>query len=170
MVGKFKKLKEAIKNPPPERLAAIEYRSHAFHMLGVMIVSVILIYKGFWYIIFAFLFSLGVSYSQMMSSYHKYKMIQKFNPYNPPDLKDDPSPTRRRSRIIKEVFGKYPYWLILVSSFAFALFIIDPAQSGFTFKLSYFLLSIFIFVILYYFGMFFIANIVYKKRNKLKGG
>ena len=98
----MERLKEAIANPPPERLASIEYRSHFLSILGILVVSVVLFLKGFWYIIFALIFGVGVSYSQGMTAYRKYKNIlaimgkeEKFE-----DLKDDISPTRMRGKII----------------------------------------------------------------------
>lgn len=165
-MNKFKQLKEAIKNTPPERLAAIEYRSHAFHILGVLIVSVILTLKGFWYILFAFVFTLGVSYSQMVGAFQKWEVIKKFNPENLPEVTEDPSPTRRRTRIIKDQFGKVIYWMALVSSFVFAYGFINFTTQPWYGQLAYVLLSIFIFVILYYFIIFYFANAMYKRNNK----
>ncbi len=73
---KLKELKEAIKNTSPDRLAKIEYQSHFMQIIGVALVCGILIYKGFWWIIFAFVFSLGVSLSQGISAYQKYHAIK----------------------------------------------------------------------------------------------
>jgi len=77
-MSKWKEALEKMKSPPPERLAKIEYQSHFMGMIGVIVASIFLVYKGFWYIIFAFVFSLGVSYSQGMAAYQKYKMILQY--------------------------------------------------------------------------------------------
>ena len=69
------KLIQAIKNPPPERLASIEYKSHFLQGIGITVVCIFLIAKGFWYIIFAFVFGVGISYSQGITAYKKYQMI-----------------------------------------------------------------------------------------------
>ena len=74
-MNKYQEWKQAIKSPPPERLAKIEYQSHFFQMIGISFVCIILLFKGFWYIIFAFIFGLGISYSQGMSAFIKHRNI-----------------------------------------------------------------------------------------------
>ncbi len=97
-----------IKALAPERLAKIEYQSNFLQIIGILAVCVILIYRGYWYIIFAFIFSVGISYSHGIASFKKYKMIMQLHGtiYDP---KTDKSPTRRRSHVIKTVFGRIPY-------------------------------------------------------------
>ncbi len=169
-MGKWEQILKAVKDPPPERLAAIEYRSHMLNILGVMMVSIILIYKGFWYIIFAFIFGTGVSYSQMVGSYRKYLAIREFNPMKYPSIEKDPSPTRKRSRIINEALGSNIKWLISIISVIVSLFIINPSESGWAVKAAYPLLVMFIWILIYYFPTFWIANMVYENDKKLKGG
>ena len=116
-MGKIEKLKEAIKNPPPQRLAQIEYRSHLFQSFGIIFVCIMLIMKGFWYIIFALIFGVGISYSQGMSAYMKYKAIMSYvEEEKPEDFENDISPTRRRSKIIHSVFGSKAHWLSIIVS------------------------------------------------------
>ena len=119
-MSKFQKLKQAIKNPPPERLAKIEYRSHMYQAFGISFVCVMLIFKGFWYIIFAFIFGVGISYSQGMGAYQRYKVIMEIKgEENMEDFEDDISPTRRRSKIIRP-YGMY---------FARSLLLLNSKQS-----------------------------------------
>ena len=106
-MNKFQQLKQAIANPPPDRLAKTEYQSHFLNILGVFAVCIILITKGFWYIVFALIFSIGVSYSQGITAYRKYLMIKEAMGDTTISVDQDPSPSRRRDRIIKQRFGKW---------------------------------------------------------------
>ncbi len=169
-MGKWEKLINAVKSPPPERLAAIEYKSHALNILGVFMVSIILIVKGFWYIIFAFIFGTGVSYSQMVGSYQKYLAIKEFNPMKLPDIDKDLSPTRRRSRRINETLGVNIKWLVSIISVIISLLIINPTNAGWGVKAGYPMLVMFTWIIIYYFPTYWIANLSYNHNNKLKGG
>jgi hypothetical protein len=108
-MSKLELIKEALKNPPAHRLAAVEYRSHFLNILGVLAVCIILISKGYWYVIFALIFSIGVSYAQGMGAYQRYKVLMKFNPPVQVPIEKDISPSRRRQRYIESVFGKFRF-------------------------------------------------------------
>ena len=164
-MGKLKELKEAIKNPPPERLASIEYRSHAMNILGITAVTVILIAKGYWYIVLAFIFGVGVSYSQMMSSYAKYKAIREFNPMVQPLLEDEKSPTRRRRRIINESLGKGISLLSSIISLIISMVILNPTQEGWYIKTAFVFLVFLLWVIIYFFPIYWIALIVKNQKG-----
>lgn len=160
-----------MKNPPPERLASIEYRSHAMSILGILVVSVILIASGFWYIIFAFIFGIGVSYSNMMTSYAKYRAIREFNPMAVTPLDEEKSPTRRRQMIIKEALGNNH--ISLLSSLIAVLLattILYPGGEAWYVKVAYTLLIFLLWIVVYYFPMYWVALIVNKFSKKLKGG
>ena len=96
---KLQELKQAIKNPPPERLARIEYRNH-FYLIGAYIFAGGFLFRaGFWYIIPIFIFSSLISYSAGMSALMKYRVIKQFVPeVKPKDYEKDISITRRRSK------------------------------------------------------------------------
>ena len=116
-MNKLKNFKEAIQSPPPERLAKIEYQSHFLQMLGITVVCFFLILKGLWYIIFAFIFGLGVSYSQGMSAYTKYRnILEMVEPDHPLNFEEDISPTRRRSKIINHVFKNTAHWSATIAA------------------------------------------------------
>ena len=174
-MNKFKQLKQAMKSPPPARLASIEYKSHFLQMIGISFVCMMLIIKGFWYIIFALIFGLGVSYSQGMTAYQKYKTILSITRPESSELIDqDISPSRRRSRIISYTLGAAPKWI----SFSFAAFlpmivlnillkvptITILNRVSYTFYYLFFMTLFHI--IIYYILIFQIANYKYKKQIK----
>ncbi len=168
-MNKYQEWKEAIKSPPPERLAKVEYQSHFFQMLGISFVCIILLFKGFWYIIFAFIFGLGISYSQGMSAFIKYTNIMAL--IKPEDFKDydkDNSPTRRRSKIINYVFGSTAKWVSIFIAAVVPLFFIQFAESRITFSLAYVMMMAVIFVLVYFLLFYWAANAVYQKEVKVK--
>ncbi len=168
-MSKFQELKYAVKNPPAIRLAAIEYKSHFLQMLGIVLVSIILIYKGFWYIIFALIFQVGISYAAGMSAYRKYKLFEKLNPQKVIPIDKEISPSRRRDRIIKESTGAWSKWIALFAALIIPIFILDLGVSGwerFFFTIKYIFLSSLFYIMVYYFGIYFISNMIYN----MKGG
>ena len=168
-MNKYQEWKQAIKTPPPERLAKIEYQSHFFQIFGITIVSIILIFKGFWYIMFAFIFGVGISYSAGMSAYIKYRNIMAL--LQPEDFKDydkDNSPTRRRSKIINHVFGSTAKWISILISAVVPLFFIQFAESRLAFSFAYVMMMAVMFILTYFFLFYWAANLVYQKEVKGK--
>lgn len=168
-MNKLQELKQVIQNPPPERLARIEYRSHFFQMFGISVVCLFLILKGFWYIIFAFIFGIGISYSQGMTAYAKYRAISALlKPEDPKDFMDDPSLTRRRSKIINYMFGSTAKWASIIVA-VFASFTMIPVTvSRWVMILAYMISIPLIFVLMYFFFFYWIALSYYKKYRRLK--
>ncbi len=168
-MNKYQEWKQAIKTPPPERLAKIEYQSHFFQIFGITIVSIILIFKGFWYIMFAFIFGVGISYSAGMSAYIKYRNIMAL--LQPEDFREydkDNSPTRRRSKIINHVFGSTAKWISILISAVVPLFFIQFAESRLAFSFAYVMMMAVIFILVYFFLFYGAANLVYQKEVKGK--
>lgn len=164
---KFQKLKEAIKSPPPERLAKIEYQSHFMQMMGISAVCIFLFIKGFWYIIFAFVFGLGVSYSQGMTAYQRYNMIMSLTqPEKITDYEKDVSPSRRRGKIIQSVMGKVPRYVSIVLAVGGSVMFIDPTISRWLLIPAYVFSIIFGFIFLYFFIFYWICYPIYKRRVK----
>jgi len=162
-MGKFKEFKEAIKNPPADRLAKIEYQSHLLQALGITFVSIVLIIRGLWFIIFAFIFALGINYSQGMTAYKKYKNIKEFMPKEEPkNYKKDISPSRRRSKIIEYEFGKTPKWAAIISS-VLAVFVMELTfnTTWLIRSLTYPLFIGFMFWLIYFVLFYRIANKIY---------
>lgn len=164
---KLQDLKKALSNPPPERLAKIEYKSHFYNILGNLVVSGILVAKGYWYILFAFIFTVGVSYSQGVSAYQKYLMIRKFNEENPSSVEMDKSPTRRRRRIIEEQIAGWLTYLPILIGILIAFLIYNPLGTPWYTKVAFTFFVVIIYLILYYFPMYWIA--LAKKRLIKKG-
>ena len=138
MKSKYKQFREAVKNPRPDRLAKIEYQSHFMGMLGITIVCIVLILRGFWWVIFAFVFGLGVSYSQGMKAYITYNNIRSLmEDENPADFKKDISPTRRRGKIIVYAFGEKAKWLSSVIAVVISWLIIGTSFNRWILMLVY---------------------------------
>jgi len=156
---KLEEIKKAISNPPPERLAKIEYQSHFLQGLGILVVCAFLIYKGLWYIIFALIFGVGVSYSQGITAYQRYKAILSVigNQYDP---HKDKSPSRRRGYIIESVTGKYFWWTSILSSIILTYIIIGT--NTWYQKLSFPFFAVFFHIITYYFIVYWLVVPHYK--------
>lgn len=168
-MGKYQDWKHAIKNPAPERLAKVEYKSHFFQMIGITIVCIILIVKGFWWIIFAFIFGLGISYSQGMSAMIKYRNIMALiKPEHFSEYDHDISPTRRRDKIVTYVFGKSAKWVALIMGVILSFVILGTQYSRITLSLLYPIVSIIFYLMLYFFVFYWIAYPAYKKEVKLE--
>ncbi len=162
-MNKLKQLKEAIKNTSPDRLAKIEYQSHFMQMIGVSTVCGILIFKGFWWIIFAFIFSLGVSLSQFISAYQKYHAIKDIigDTY---DVNKDKSFTRKRDYINTQVFGPVMKWACGFVSIVTALFLVPYNTWYLKILFSFSIIAFYIFF--YFFFTFWFANKFYKENKK----
>jgi len=163
MQSKIQKLKQAMKNPPPERLAKIEYQSHFLNIMGVLIVCSFLVYKGYWYIIFAFIFSLGISYSQGMTAYAKYKVIKSLRGGEEEDIESDISPTRRRTKINKQIFGKYSS--ILSAFLAIVITYLLVGVETWYQKIAFAMVVLFFHIIIYFFIFYWISYPIYKRRK-----
>ncbi len=160
-MSKKQQFKDAILNPPPGRLEKIEYRSHFLQILGVLFVCAILISRGFWWIIFAFIFSLGISYSQGVAAYRRYKTLMMYQEEYDPEI--DKSPTRRADYVIKEVFGNWTWIWACIAAIAITYLIVPLTTIWW--KISFTMILFFIYLILYY-GVFYnIAKLIYGKEK-----
>lgn len=157
-MNKYQQLKKAIRQTPPERLAKIEYQSHFMHMVGVTTVCSILIWKGFWWIIFAFIFSLGVTYSQWISAIQKHKGIVEIvgvKKYNP---KRDKSFTRRRDYYIRKAFGKHVWiFAVLLSAFLNIRFV---PHSNWWQNIIFSFTFLFFYIVIYFFFFYAMVKFV----------
>lgn len=157
-MNKLQEIKEAIKRTPPQRLKKIEYQSHMMQMVGVSIVCGIFIWKGFWWIILAFIFSLGISFTQGISAYQQYiALCQHLGPlkYNP---KKDKSFTRQRDYYIKKSFGKYTWVIAALSSLYINLRFV-PYETWWQiilFSLGF----IFFYIVIYFFFFYAVVDLL----------
>lgn len=169
MVERLANAWEAMKNPSPERLTEIEFKSHFLQIGGIIIAGILIVIfaKPIWYIIFAFIFGVGVSYSQGMNAYRRYKTIKKFSPVeNPKDFEKDISFTRRRGKIISHSYGKWVSWIIIASSVVVAMMVIDPTISRWKLMILYPLTIFIIYFVFYYVFMYPFAYSIYKEKIK----
>ncbi len=167
---KLEQIKEAIANTPPDRLAKIEYQSHFMQMLGISVVCIFLIVKGFWFIIFAFIFGLGISYSQGITAYKKYiNITAMLGKENPKGFEAEISPTRRRSKIINHVFGGSPKWQSSIIAVALpSIFLIPLNISKWLTVLAYLIAIPLTYVLIYFFLFYWVAYPTYKKEVLMK--
>ncbi len=175
MKTKFQKLKEAVTNPPPERLMAIEYKSHILQALGILVVCVMLIIEGFWYIIFALIFGVGISYSQGVTAYQKYKFVKSMSPpEKPKDFVKDVSPTRKRGKIIDYALGWKAKWSSMFMAVFTPILILNlwlglpygTRWEKVTYLISYPIIIIVTYIILYYVFFYMIARPIYSEKIK----
>lgn len=166
---KWQEFKDKIKNPPPQRLAAIEYKSYLFQALSTAVVIGILIYKQtLWYISLILVFNIFLAYAQGIGAYKKYRMIMEYVPKETPiDYEKDISPSRRRSKIISYVMGRKAHWISLALAVASPYFIL-PKLHWSIYGLTYLFSVILIYSLVYFFLLYYIAHPIYTK--KLKGG
>ena len=168
MKAKFKQLKEAMKNPPADRLAKIEYQSNFLQAIGILFVCTFLIIKGLWYIIFALIFGVGINYSQGMNAYRKYHNIKEFMPKEEPkDFVNDISPSRKRGKIIEHVYGGKMKWFCIIISVLFT-YVIFGMDNHWLFNSIVYPLSLFgMFILSYFFGVYYIALYHFNKEMKI---
>lgn len=168
------KLKEAyarMKSPRPEVLAKVEYQSHFLGITGVIATSIVLIYKGYWYVIFAFIFSMGASYAQGMAALQKYRLLVSLQPKEQPeDYLKDISFTRRRGKVISYVFGKKFSWLLSGISIVLTFFILNPVTKPWYYSVYYGILVILVYLFLYLVPTYYLAYILYKRKMKSEKG
>lgn len=118
MGDKWQEYKNYVTNPPPHLIARIEYRGHFLNILGVLFVSIVLIVKGFWYAIFAFIFSIMVSYAQGMAAIQRYRVFAQFLPKETYEyILDDKSWTRKKQRLFKKRYNRFIRYLVMFCSF-----------------------------------------------------
>lgn len=103
-MSKWKELKEAMKNPPEERLCLINANGYKVGILAILVISFIIFQTVIWYISFIFLVQLvnnWVGYKREMKQYNSIINARKMmGVYK--DIDEDPSFTRRRFRLISE--------------------------------------------------------------------
>lgn len=173
--NKWEEFKGLIKNPPPERLANIEYKSSFYLIVAYLFASVMFIFKtDYWFVIPIFILSGFIAYAQGMAAYNKYKTIKFFLPKQTlEDLQNDISLTRKRSKIINHIFGDYAGWIIAFISTGISIMVINPNLTRWKLMLFYPIVIITCYVTIYFFILYWIANFKYHKELdsiQMKGG
>ena len=166
-MSKFSDLKEAMKNPPEERLCLINAAAYKLNIMGVIVVILFLINLGIWYISLLFVFTTVINYVGAVRETKQYNAIveakKMMGVYQP--LEDDISFTRKRFRTIKEGIGDWIKFVIIAKVTIIMFLLTDPAsQSNFD-KFLIVLGIVVIFMIIYLFPVYWVAK---WRRNKKK--
>lgn len=175
---KFNKFLDAVRNPPPERLHKVNMQSNVFNAIGTIIVASVLIYKGFWWVCLAFIFSLGMSYTGYIQSRNQYKQVInlknqiKSSGKNKEELKDqevidilnEKSPTRQKTMKIKFFFGRKLSWILMIISVVVWWIIINPATKDIWWRIAMVILIIITYLILYFGALGKLASYIFERR------
>ncbi len=106
-MGRWKDFKDAIDNPPEERLCLINANGYKVGMLSVIVISFFIFQTVIWYISFIFIVQLvsnWVGYKREMKQYNAIITAKKsMGVYQ--EIEKDPSFTRRRFRLISDELG-----------------------------------------------------------------
>ena len=172
-MSKWEEFKTYVRSPPPHILTKIEYRSHFLNIFGILGVSIVLILKGFWYVIFALIFSIGAYYAQGMSALQRYRVFVSMLPEETYEyILQDKSFTRKRQRLIKRVYPFYIRWLILFSTFIIIIQLFGLKSLTYTnlntyLKVIFYVFKIGISTLIFYFSYLYIL-IAYFIEKKLR--
>ena len=165
-MSKFSELKEAMKNPPEERLCLINAAAYKLNIMGIIIVILFLINYGVWYIGFLFVFTTMINWVGYTRETKQYNAIieakKAMGVYSPID--DDISFTRKRFRTINEYLGEWVKYFVLAKILIILFLLTDPAGGGNLSKVWYVLEIIGIFLIVYLFPVYWIAK--WRKNRK----
>ncbi len=103
-MSKWQELREAMKNPPEERLCLINANGYKIGILAIIVISLVIFQTVIWYISFIFIVQLvsnWVGYKREMKQYNSIIDARKaMGIYQ--EIDKDPSFTRRRFRLIRE--------------------------------------------------------------------
>ncbi len=129
-----------------------------------------LIIKGFWYIIFALIFGVGVSYSQGMNAKANYKLLMSLKgPEQASDFEKDLSYTRRRSKIVNYVMGTKAKVMATIIAVLLATLIIDPTQARWRMMILYLGSIIVVYALTYFYLLYWICYPIYKDKVQGEG-
>lgn len=114
--SKFELWKQAVRNTPPERTLKINMQGYVLQSIGIIVVSILLLFSEMWWLIFIFIFSLFNNFSGFVQSYKQYcqivEMKKELNLKEP----EDKSPHRKKAKLIKKHYGKKAGWLSAICS------------------------------------------------------
>lgn len=161
-MSKWAQLKEAMKNPPEERLCLINARGYKIGMLAIFVICIVLLQTIVWYISVIFIFQIvnnWVGYKREMNQYNRIIEARKtMGTYQ--EIGQDPSFTRRRFRKNEEVYGAYFKYFLLVT-FAFpAVLVKDFTSFDMYVHFIYAFLVLIIFMVWYLYPCYWIARLV----------
>jgi len=136
-MGKWNDLKEAMKNPPEERLCLINANGYKIGILAILVISVLIFQTVIWYISFIFLVQLisnWVGYKREMKQYNAIIEARKqMGIYQ--EIEDDPSFTRRRFRLISEELSDSAKYITAAIIAVPAVLLMDIGSMTFGYKI-----------------------------------
>ena len=77
--GFMEKWKEGIQKVTPEQLVKTEIIGYIGNLIGIIVVCIILAFTSVWYIIFAFVFGLLISASQLIGKIQQLQQLKAIN-------------------------------------------------------------------------------------------
>jgi len=163
-MASWEAFKEKITNPPPVRLASIEYKAQFMQIIAFLAAIIIFTIKGVWYVSTILFFAMIVTYTQAITAYRKWVMIASLEtPEAVADYQHDTSPTRRRDKIIRHVLGgSSGFWAAsAVAAIVPAFFL--PFTNRIVYTISYIPSILLVFIFAYYFLMYWACLPVYNK-------
>jgi len=114
--SKFEEWKSAVKNTPPERLLKINMQGYILQSIGLLIVCTILLFRGsWWWLIFAFIFSIWNNVSGFISAWKQYDEVVSLKK-EMGIVEEDKSLHRNKASFIKSKLGKKAGWISIILS------------------------------------------------------
>lgn len=157
--------KEAMKNTPADRLLRIKMQGYILQSIGIIVVSIfVLLYRrDFWWIIFIFIFSLWQNYSGFVSTWKQYQQLKDMKEkMNIGPEKEDKSPHRKKSKLIKEKLGVWSGWVTALASCSIS-YLVVPSWPWYLRGTSMLVLIILLYYLIYFVLLYKIAIWKYEK-------
>lgn len=164
--SKFKQWKQALRQVPPERLLKINMQGYVLQTFGIIFVSIMLLLRGLWYIIFALIFVTWNNVAGFIAAYQQLKQIEELKKQLNIPEPEDKSPHRKKTKIIKETMGAIPGWVSAGLSVLGSFLIINPLGAVWYMKVAYFGLVVVFYYICYFYIMYFVAKLIKSKEVK----
>lgn len=165
-MSRWKELKEAIKNPPEERLCLINANGYKMGILAIVVISLVLLQTVIWYISFIFLVQIinnWVGYKREMKQHNSIIEAKKsMGIYQ--EIEEDPSFTRRRVRIISNRLGEwFKYFILILVSMPIGWYF-DIINKGVLERFGLLVVIIIIFGIVYLYPVYWFAQLFKEKK------
>lgn len=170
-MSKFSKWKQAIKNPPEERLCLINAAAYKLNIMGIIIVILFLINYGIWYIGLLFVFTSVINWVGYKRETKQYEAIveakKAMGVYV--DIDSDVSFTRRRFRTIKDYLGDWVKYVVIAIVSVVLWLLMDPKANGILTQIIFVVAIILIHLIIYLFPVYWVANFRKKWKERKNG-
>lgn len=166
-MSKFSQWKEAIKNPPEERLCQINANAYKLNIMGIIVVILFLINFGIWYVGLIFVFNTIINWvgykretKQLRSIVEAKKAMGVYK-----TIEEDISFSRKRFRTISEHLGEWVKYVIIAKVTVILFFLIDPATRHWSIQVLFVIAIIFMYLLIYLFPVYWLAKWRMKRKN-----